>query len=404
MGKVIVKIRLTNLFDNPRSMTTLRTFELVWPHLTNIVGKCLLVFSLVALGPSGIAAELVNGRKSLVIESQAARLVVDVAGGSIGDFHFKGSELNPLRWSTPPPGETSIRGFGHFLCLDRWGAPSDAEGAKGMPYHGEAAHVEWTIARDPAEQNGVIEAEMAARLPKAGLSVRRIIRMSSKAAVFTVREEITNLNALGRIYNSVQHPTIGPPFLDESTLVDCNGRQGFAQGGSLPNPEEPSFFWPQALNRDGETINLRRLTNDPNPNVVSYTIDEAYGWVTATTAAQGLLIAYLWKTTEYPWVSLWRDVRNGKPAARGLEFGTTGLHQPFPTLVKKGRIWDRPLFAYLDAGETTARSYTAFLCKIPSDFAGVESIKVEQRRLILRERGGAARHELIIDADGLIPD
>ena len=385
-------------------MTTSKTLRMTWPYRTNFIGKCRLVFALAAVGLSGVASEVVNGRNSLVLENQAARLVVDLSGGSIGDFHLKDSGLNPLRWATPPPGETSIAGFGHFLCLDRWGPPSETEGAKGMPYHGEAAHVEWTIARDAVDQNGLIQAEMTALLPKAGFSVRRIIRMSSKAAVFMVREEVTNSNALGRIYNAVQHPTIGPPFLDESTVVDCNGRKGFAQGGSLPNPEEPSFFWPRALNQDGEMVNLRHLTNDPNPNVVSYSIDEPYGWVTATSAAKGFLIAYLWKSADYPWVSLWRDVRDGKPAARGLEFGTTGLHQPFSILVKKGRIWDRPLFAYLDAGETTARSYTAFLCKIPSDFAGVESIKVEKRRLILQERTSAAPRELTIEADGLIPE
>jgi|GEM_PF-113024 len=366
-------------------------------------GKCALAVALLAAGLNGIGAELVNGRKSLVMEGEAARLVVDVAGGSIGDFRLKDSELNPLQWATPAVGQTAITGFGHFLCLDRWGPPSDAEGARGMPYHGEAAHVEWNIAREATKQNGVIEGEMTALLPKAGLSVRRIIRMASNAAVFTVREEVTNVNPLGRIYNAVQHPTIAPPFLDESTVVDCNGRKGFAQGGNLPNPEEPSFFWPQALNQEGALINLRRLTNDPNPNVVSYCIDEPYGWVAATTAAKGLLIAYVWKAADYPWVSLWRDVRNGKPAARGLEFGTTGLHQPFPILVKKGRIWDRPLFAYLDAGETTARSYTAFLCKVPADFAGVESMKVAKGRMILTERGGE-RRELAVEAQGLIPE
>ena len=87
-----------------------------------------------------------------------------------------------------------------------------------------------------------------------------------------------------------------------------------------------------------------------------------------------------------------------------MEFGTTGLHQPFPTLVKKGRIWDRQLFEHLDAGEMTARSYTAFLFKIPIDFAGVDSIKVDKGRLILRERGGTTLRELSIDADGLIPN
>jgi hypothetical protein len=354
--------------------------------------------------PCASTAEVVNGRQSLVMENSAARVVVDLSGGSIADFRFRGSELNPLQWATPAPGKTDITGFGHFLCLDRWGPPSQAEGAKGMPYHGEAAHVKWAVARDVTNSTGVIEAEMTALLPKAGLSVRRIIRMSSQAPLFTVREEVRNENALGRIYNAVQHPTIAPPFLDESTVVDCNGRKGFAQGGNLPNPEEPSFVWPQALNKEGAAIDLRRLTNDPNPNVVSYTIEDEYGWITATTAAKGLLIGYLWKTSDYPWVSLWRDVRDGKPAARGLEFGTTGLHQPFSILVKKGRIWDRPLFAYLDAGETAARSYTAFLCKIPHDFAGVESIKVVNSRFVLREKRATPPREVTIDGAGLIPE
>ncbi|MSU63417.1 MAG: hypothetical protein EXS31_13655 [Pedosphaera sp.] len=348
--------------------------------------------------------QLVNGRKSLVFENPAARLVVDVSGGAIGDFRFKGEELNPLNWATPKPGDTAVRGFGHFLCLDRWGPPSDAEGSRGMPYHGEAANVEWQVLRDVTTREGLIESEMAAKLPMAGLSVRRKIRMSTTSPVFTVREEIKNENALGRIYNAVQHPTVGPPFLNESTLIDCNGRRGFAQGGTLPTPEEPSFFWPQALNQDGQSVNLRHLTGDPNPNVVSYAIEDAYGWVTAATPLSGLLIGYVWKTSDYPWVSLWRDVGDGKPAARGLEFGTTGLHQPFPILVKKGRIWDRQLFEHLDAGETTTKSYTTFLLKIPRDFAGVESIKVSANRLLVRERSGGKPREFTIETAGLSPN
>jgi hypothetical protein len=241
-------------------------------------------------------------------------------------------------------------------------------------------------------------------LPIAGLSVRRTIRLSIKEAVFDVREEVTNQNPLGRIYNMVQHPTIGPPYLDDSTLVDCNGRRGFAQGGSLPNPEEPSFLWPQALARDGKAVDMRRLTDDPNPNVVSYLIDGPYGWVTAATPGKGVLIGYFWKNTDYPWVSLWRDVREGKPVARGLEFGTTGLHQPYPILVQKGRIWDHSLFAYLDAGETSTRRYTAFLLKIPEDFAGVDSIEARQGKLVLHVRAGTRPREFAIDALGLSPE
>ena len=73
-------------------------------------------------------------------------------------------------------------------------------------------------------------------------------------------------------------------------------------------------------------------------------------------------------------------------------------------LVQKGRIWDRPLFEYLDAGESARKQYVAFLLRIPSDFAGVESVQVDKGTLIFHERGGAKRREFRIAAGGLIPE
>jgi hypothetical protein len=276
---------------------------------------------LLLVGPFLNAEELIDGRRSLVFNTPVARLVVDLAGGAIGEFRPKSSDVNPLRWGRPKPGDTSIRGFGHFLCLDRWGPASEAEAARGMPYHGEASNVAWSIAREADESGGVLEAEMRAKLPKAGLSVRRIIRMSRLNLVFQVREEITNDQVIGRIFNIVQHPTIAPPFLDETTIVNCNGRRGFAQGGILPTPEEPSDDWPTARQKNGQVVDMRRLEGDPNPNVVSYVIEEAHGWVTAANPALGWLIGYFWRTTDYPWVSLWRMFAMADRRREGLSLG-----------------------------------------------------------------------------------
>src|SRR5262245_22635238 len=86
-----------------------------------------LVAIMVIIGTAGRAGELVRGRTSLVLENPAARLVIDLEGGSVADFRIRGSELNPLSWSAPALADTSTHGFGHFLCLDRWGPPSRAE-------------------------------------------------------------------------------------------------------------------------------------------------------------------------------------------------------------------------------------------------------------------------------------
>jgi len=348
----------------------------------------LLGFFLLSI-PPGKPQRTTNGRAALVLESKTAKVAVDLAGGSINDFHLTDHDLNPLTWDSkgenPDP-----RPMGHFLCLDRWGAPSAAEQRNGMPFHGEASRVTWRVLSQPAPKGDTIAAEMAASLPIAGLEVTRQIRLSTDAAFFTVAERVTNRNKLGRTYNMVQHPTIAPPFLDESTLVDANARRGFMQNSPLPNPEQPAVEWPNALNK-AQRVDMRRLTKDAEPNVVSYIIDEEYGWTTASSLSGGLLIGYIWKTADYPWFNVWRHTEKGRPVARGLEFGTTGLHQPFPILVKKGQIFDRPLLTYIDAGETATRSYACFLFRIPKDYKGVAKVTYDQGQLRLHEHGGSTR-------------
>ncbi len=315
--------------------------------------------------------------QTVTIRSQPARLGIDLQGGAIVDFQLQGLALNPLTWGEDGPAG-QLRG--HFLCLDRWGAPSDAEKANGVPFHGEAPRVRWQTSA-----TGESSVSMGARLPMAGLRVGR--KASLHGAIATIEETVTNENKMGRIYNWVQHPSIAPPFLDEGVIVDANARQGFMQSSPMPNPEHPAVTWPQAL-KDGSPVNLRFLTSDPDPNVVSYVIDEDRGWTTAANPAKGLLIGYVWKTADYPWFNAWRHVTDGKPAARGLEFGTTGLHQPYPVLVKKGKIFGRPLYDFLDAGQSATKTYWMFLARIPASFTGAADVKMEGSRIVVTGRDG----------------
>jgi len=349
-----------------------------------LAGSALAAMSIVS------AEEIFEGRRSVVLEGREARLVVDILGGSIVSFELNEQRLNPLRWANSGPTDKP-RQMSHFLCLDRWGAPSDAELANGMPFHGEASLVEWQI----TEQSPTT-ARMQATLPMAGFEVDRTVWLAPEGSWFQVQETVSNRNKLGRVYNMVQHPSIGPPFLDASVVVDSNATQGFAQGGSMPNPEEPSALWPKAPRPDGTEADVRHLTTDSTPDVVSYVIDENIGWVTASNAAKGLLIGYIWQTEEYPWLNIWRRLDNGVPAARGIEFGTTGLHQPYPTLVKKGTIFDRAIYRYIDAAESQTRSYVGFLAEIPENYQGVDDLVFENGTLTLTERGGGSQLRLSV--------
>lgn len=357
--------------------------------------------ALLSLTLSAQGESIVNGRPSIVLANKVAEVVIDLGGGSIARFQLKDQGLNPLTWNWE--NAPVVHPMGHFLCLDRWGAPSEAESKNGMPFHGEAAWVTWKVLHEPGAGEHGIEAELGATLPMAGFEVKRRMRLLNDGAVMAVSESVTNRNKLGRVYNMVQHPTIAPPFLDETTVVDANARKGFMQSSPLPNPEEPTVYWPQAL-KDGQPVNLRHLTSDHEPDVVSFTIDDEYGWTTAATAAKRLLIGYIWKSSDYPWLDVWRDAKNGKPFARGMEFGTAGLHQPEGVLVAKGKMFGRRLYAHLDAGQTNTRSYAAFLIKIPSDYHGVERITYKSGRLVLRERGAGQERDLAIDVGDLFPD
>lgn len=333
------------------------------------------------------------GDDLLVLRGKNAQLAITTRGGGIVEFRFLRQTLNPLNWDlseagTKPDDPPGPRG--HFLCLDRWGAPSKAESDQGMPFHGEAPFRAWEVTTGVTSRDGSQFVEMTTTLPIAGLAVRREVWLDESAAVFMAREHVTNQNKLGRVYNLVQHPSIAPPFLDGETLVDSNATLGFVQESDIPDDASTAARWPVARIRGGD-VDLRRFTNTDEVtsehDVSSFICGgEAWGWVTAANPRHGLLIGYLWKSSEYPWLNIWRHREAGKIVARGLEFGTTGLHQPFPILAKRGRILGQPLFEYIDTQETASRAYVAFLAKIPSDYTGVATIRREQDRLELIER------------------
>src|SRR5215472_8676266 len=106
-----------------------------------LLAQATFLIALLALPAS--TETVVHGRRTVVLESPAATLLIDLGGGSIVDFHLAGGGLNPLRWIGPGDENAALRPMAHFLCLDRWGQPSEAEQRNGMPFHGEASHVQW---------------------------------------------------------------------------------------------------------------------------------------------------------------------------------------------------------------------------------------------------------------------
>ena len=94
--------------------------------------------------------------------------------------------------------------------------------------------------------------------------------------------QVRNVNALGRILNMVQHPSIAPPFLTAETRVDCNGRRGFTQrerGCWEAVWEDGSVQFPVARTQAGEK-DARCMTGGDD-DVFSYEVkpEDPHGWV-----------------------------------------------------------------------------------------------------------------------------
>ncbi|HLT72058.1 MAG TPA: hypothetical protein VKZ75_05375 [Cyclobacteriaceae bacterium] len=324
------------------------------------------------------------------LENDRVQLMVNLCGGSYFDFHFKDAPLNPINFYPGDPDQPNA--MGHILCFDRWGPPTDAEKSNGIPHHGEANSQVWSIVADPQIKDDSTECSMKCSLPLGGLELTRTIRLSADEPVYFVTEKIRSLNKYGRMFNIVQHVTIAPPFLDGSTLIDNNAERGFEgkENGSL-NQEEPVLRWPGALH-NGETVSLRQFKNQW-PRISSFVFDQKdeYGWVTACNPKQRLMLGYVWKTRDYPWINFWRSMEDGIPLALGMEFGTTGLHEPFPVVARKGKIFDRNIYAFIDADEIITKSFGSFLARIPEDYNGVDRIEVRNDTMLVREKAKISR-------------
>jgi hypothetical protein len=65
-------------------------------------------------------------------------------------------------------------------------------------------------------------------------------------------------------------------------------------------------------------------------------------------------------------------------------------------LIEKGKIFNRPIYEYLDAGESITKTYVAFLVKIPKNYKGVNDITMGDGILTIKESGNSTAGDIIV--------
>jgi hypothetical protein len=298
------------------------------------------------------------------ISNARASFTIDLLGGAYTGFDVEGIGVNPFSFAftaaqMPPNNRDGAPYKGHFACIGRWGRPSPAEILRGVPDHGQPANLLW----ESYPQLDASALTVSTIAPLEGLAVKRVVEIDEQQPVVAITENVTNIDRLGRLYNVVQHPTLAAPFLDEHIIVDCNAAVGFNQSSALDATVQ-TLLWPYDVPSGSESIHSFIVGRQ-----------SVYGWITAYSPTFQCVLGYFWKRSDYPWIHLWQQYLHGEICYRGLEFGTTGVHQPFARLVMRPKILSEPNFDYIEPDECIQKKFLCFFCQAPVGAHGVSGVE-----------------------------
>ena len=358
--------------------------------------------TLAFLGLSAIVQAQVSPTE-VVLDGKSLEFRSNVSGGAITSIRLKSANINPLSWSLtkdqmPKNNQAGTPFAGHFLCLNRWGAPSDPEIEAGIPHNGDIHLATWLVS--PIDTNGgMLSYSTTTTSEREMTKLTRTVRMPQITGFVLVSEAMQNTGVLGRVTNMVQHPTIGPPFLTSQTILSSNADLGFDQATDPKLLVQKEFTWPMGKLESGPADLTK--TNDERGYVTSHIFSKGqkYAWVTAIDPNTNVLFGYLWKAEDYPWLNVWHYADKGKPVAQGLEFGTAGLGKPYSYLLANDvNFHGRHSFEYIEAKETKVKSYLALLFKVPPTLRQVASIDIVSGSIMLKGKDGAS---MMIPLQGL---
>ena len=358
-----------------------------------------ILLALVA-GIGAVANSAQNVRPdTATLDNGTVRMEINLFGGALSSYTLEGSTLNPFSWRS----SRNAGSAGFFLCFDRMGHSSKEEEAQGMPFHGEAHSVLWSVLEKKTAADGTLQLRMQCALPMAKMSVIREYYLFPQSSVCRVTDHFKNNNPFEKRYNILQHPSFAPPFLDKSVLIDCNASSGFVNSAKVEELPRAPIGWPDITHKS-TAVNLSRMTNGPNM-VVNYLCPpgDQHGWSCIANPAKGLLVGVLWDTSEYPWIRIWRQWQQENPTALGLEFGTSPLEMPFDKIEQVGDTMGHPMLHTLPPGGEVQKTFYLFMSKIPGNFAGVETVSQDSGRLTVVEKASGPNRSITLTCGAANP-
>jgi len=185
---------------------------------------------------------------------------------------------------------------------------------------------------------------------------------------------VENTSACDRPIGWTQHVTLGPPFLKKGvTQFHASATRSRVYEGTFGAADYlapgADFTWPLAPDAAGGTIDLTVFTARPQSSaftthLMDPTREQAY--FAAFTPDLKLAMAYVWQTSDFPWLGIWEENLsrpsapwNGASITRGMEFGVSPFPETRRQMIDRGRLFDTPTFRWIPAKSRVEVEYRA---------------------------------------------
>jgi hypothetical protein len=347
---------------------------------------------------------------AIVLSNDKIELTVLPHGGAMTQILLKEDKekINPLwnpYWIARQAGLNRPTNFyrGHFVCIDGFGPVSAEERDAGLPMHGEAHTLAWDL-KSHAKQGTTTTATFSVNLPLSHETFTRSYHVVDGENVVWIDSELTNLLAFDRPVFWGEHATVSAPFLEPGKVaVDMPASKAKTKAYQ-PAPVRRlqsyvDFTWPMAPTLDGKTFDLRTAPMGPNTTDHTTTLldpSKRLVFATALHLDKRLMIGWVFRREEYPWIQTWLSNPGPNRMTRGLEFATQPFDLTRAEVLQAGPLFDTPVFRIARAKGSIKSSFLMFYTTVPDGFQKVDDVQLAGGKLVIEDR--AARKTITLAA------
>jgi hypothetical protein len=368
----------------------------------SLARRALLVsfcFTLTALAQQSAVFE---NLPALVLSNDKVELTVVTEGGAMAQIVLAADkeQINPL-WNpyaiARNAGQNRPTNLyrGHFVCIDGFGPVSPEERAAGLPMHGEAYTLPWQL-QSHEKRGGTTSAAFSVTLPIAQETFTRTYHIVDGENIVWVDSTVKSLLGFDRPVFWGEHATISAPFLEPGKVaVDMpaarSKTRAYPPQQSTTRQLQPfvDFVWPMAPTTDGRQFDVRTAPMRPSATDHTTTLldpSRRLAFVTALHLDKRLLIGWVFRREEFPWVQTWLSYPGPNRMTRGLEFSTQPFDLTRADVLKNGPLFDSPVLRILPAKSTLTSSFLMFYTPVPDGFMKVDDVQLGAGKLVIEDR------------------